>query len=138
MNCVICSPGQWPENHVCNECEKSLAVGNLTGGRYGQKLENSASDKSDRIRKNSQMDKANAGGNQAHTSGAAIGTCCDCGRPVTDETGSVSNAFVDMIADATSLLDALEDVMSRLVDRHEKDESAVVARALIAKHRGGA
>ena len=31
------------------------------------------------------------------------------------------------------LLEALKDVMERLVDRHEADESAVKARAAIAK-----
>jgi hypothetical protein len=35
------------------------------------------------------------------------------------------------------LLEALKDVMERLVDRHEADESAVKARAVIAKATGG-
>lgn len=34
------------------------------------------------------------------------------------------------------LLEALKDVMERLVDRHEADESAVKARAAIAKAEG--
>ena len=38
--------------------------------------------------------------------------------------------------DAPALLAALEDVMDRLVDHHDQDESAIIARALIAKHRG--
>jgi len=38
--------------------------------------------------------------------------------------------------DAPALLEALEDVMDRLVDRHDDDFAAVSARALIAKHRG--
>jgi hypothetical protein len=36
-------------------------------------------------------------------------------------------------ADNKMLLEALEDVMDRLVDRHETDESAIKARLAIAK-----
>ena len=26
MNCFICQPGPWPENHVCKDCEESMEV----------------------------------------------------------------------------------------------------------------
>jgi len=42
-----------------------------------------------------------------------------------------------LIAAAPELLEALKDVMERLVDRHEADESAVKARAAIAKATEG-
>ena len=42
-----------------------------------------------------------------------------------------------LISAAPELLDALESVMDRLVDRHETDEAAIQARAAIAKARGG-
>lgn len=43
-----------------------------------------------------------------------------------------------LIAAAPDLLDALEFVMDRLVDKHEDDVAAQKARAAIAKATGGA
>ena len=42
----------------------------------------------------------------------------------------------DLRTAAQQALEALEDVMDRLVDRHETDEAAVAARAAIAKVEG--
>jgi hypothetical protein len=47
-----------------------------------------------------------------------------------------AKANARLIAAAPELLEALELVMDRLVDRHETDEAAVHARAAIAKATG--
>ena len=47
-----------------------------------------------------------------------------------------TEADARLIAAAPELLEALELVMHRLVDRHELDEAAVKARAAIAKATG--
>ena len=47
-----------------------------------------------------------------------------------------TEANARLIAAAPELLEALELVMDRLVDRHETDEAAVHARAAIAKAKG--
>jgi hypothetical protein len=47
-----------------------------------------------------------------------------------------TSADKSLIAAAPELLEALKDVMERLVDRHEADESAVKARAAITKATG--
>ena len=49
-----------------------------------------------------------------------------------------TRANAQLIAAAPELLEALKDVMERLVDRNETDEAAVSARAAIAKAKGGA
>jgi hypothetical protein len=51
--------------------------------------------------------------------------------------GATVEANARLIAAAPEMLEALKDVMERLVDRHEADESAVKARAAIAKATGG-
>ena len=52
---------------------------------------------------------------------------------VATETGLTPRQLADQRAE---LLAALECVMDRLVDRHEKDDAAIQARAAIAKARG--
>ena len=52
------------------------------------------------------------------------------------DCGTEANAR--LIAAAPDLLDALEFVMNRLVDKHEDDIAAQKARAAIAKATGGA
>ena len=42
-----------------------------------------------------------------------------------------------LTAQRDALLEALKDVMDRLVDRHETDEAAVAARAAIKNAEGG-
>jgi hypothetical protein len=50
--------------------------------------------------------------------------------------GGYHEADARLIAAAPELLEALELVMDRLVDKHETDEAAVMARAAIAKSFG--
>ena len=55
-----------------------------------------------------------------------------------DSSAGTGKANARLIAAAPDLLDALEFVMNRLVDKHEDDIAAQKARAAIAKATGGA
>lgn len=66
--------------------------------------------------------------------GLLVAVCRYSQNPRIGKENAEANAH--LIAAAPELLEALKDVMDRLVDKHEQDESAVAAHAAITKATG--